>query len=174
MRSRSYWHIFSASAVLAYAPAYATTYLTIEQAQAAIFPGAKLTASFIQLTDAQRRAIESRSGVKVREALLKAWRVDGGGWFFVDQVLGKHEFITYGVGLSPDGRVAGIEILEYRESYGYEVRNADWRRQFVGKSSADPLKLDADIRNISGATLSSKHIADGVRRLVATYEIALK
>ncbi len=38
---------------------------------------------------------------------------------------------------------------------------------------APPLKLTEDIQNISGATLSSKHITDGVRRLLATYELVL-
>jgi Na+-translocating ferredoxin:NAD+ oxidoreductase RnfG subunit len=172
--ARACWQIVAGAVASLHAPAYATAYLTVRQAQAAIFPGAQFTASFIQLNDGQRRVIEQASGVKVRQPLVKAWRVQGGGWFFVDEVLGKHEFITYAVGLSPDGRVAGIEIMEYRESYGGEVRNAAWRAQFAGKGAADPLKLDADIRNITGATLSSRHITDGVRRLLATYEYALK
>jgi len=172
--SRPYWHFLPAAAVAVFAPAYATVYLTTEQAQAAIFPGARFTPAFVTLTDQQRRAIESRSDVNVRSREVKAWRVDGGGWFIVDEVLGKHEFISYAVGLSADGRVAGIEILDYRESYGYEIRDAGWRKQFTGKSVADPLKLDGDIRNIGGATLSCRHIADGVRRLLATYETALK
>ena len=47
-------------------------------------------------------------------------------------------------------------------------------RQFVGKTSQSPLKLDRDIKNISGATLSCRHVTDGVKRLLAFYEIALK
>lgn len=168
------WQIFPAAIVLAYAPAHARTYLTVEQAQAAIFPGAHLVPAPVELTDAQRRAIEARSRVRVRSAAVRAWRVDGRGWFIVDEVLGKHEFITYALGIAADGRVAGIEILDYRESYGYQVRDAAWRRQFAGKSAADPLQLDSDIRNISGATLSSRHITEGVRRLLATHDIALK
>jgi Na+-transporting NADH:ubiquinone oxidoreductase subunit NqrC len=70
--------------------------------------------------------------------------------------------------------VRGIEILEYRESYGHEIRNDAWRRQFAGKSAADPLRLEQDIRNISGATLSCRHVTDGVRRLLALHDIALK
>jgi Na+-transporting NADH:ubiquinone oxidoreductase subunit NqrC len=70
--------------------------------------------------------------------------------------------------------VRGIEILEYRESYGHEVRMAAWRKQFAGKSIADPLQLDQDIRNISGATLSCRHVTAGVKRLLALHEIALK
>ena len=67
----------------------------------------------------------------------------------------------------------GVEILDYRETYGGEVRNANWRRQFVGKRPGSALRLDQDIKNISGATLSSRHVTDGVRRLLVTYQMLL-
>jgi hypothetical protein len=171
MRSR--WLI--APAVLAASTSgYATTYLTVEQAQAAIFPGARLTPAPMTLTAAQRAAIEKTSGVRVRTSEVRAWRVNGGGWFIVDEVLGKHEFITYALGLDANGAARGIEVMDYRETYGGEVRNAKWRTQFVGKTSAAPLKLDQDIKNISGATLSSRHITDGVKRLLATHDLVLR
>ena len=91
----------------------------------------------------------------------------------VDEVVGKHEFITYAVGFTPDGKVRGIEILAYRETYGYQIRNPDWRQKFVGKSLADPFKLDEDIPNISGATLSCYNVTNGVKRLLALQQVAL-
>jgi Na+-translocating ferredoxin:NAD+ oxidoreductase RnfG subunit len=100
--------------------------------------------------------------------------VAGGGWFLVDEVLGKHEFITYALGLDASGAVKSVEIMDYRESYGYDVRKDQWRAQFTGKTAADPLKLDQDIKNISGATLSSRHITDGIKRLLATYDLVLR
>ena len=36
------------------------------------------------------------------------------------------------------------------------------------------LKLDEDIQNISGATLSCRHLTDGVKRLLALYDLVLK
>ena len=153
---------------------YATTYLTVEQAQQVIFPGSTFIKAFVTLTEAQQQQILKASGGNVPSKEIKAWRVSAGGFFIVDQVVGKHEFITYAVGLNGDGSVKQIEILDYRESYGYEVRNQNWRRQFAGKSAADPLMLDQDIQNISGATLSCRHITEGVKRLVAGYAIALK
>jgi hypothetical protein len=54
------------------------------------------------------------------------------------------------------------------------VRTAAWRRQFAGKSVADPLQLDQDIRNISGATFSCRHVTAGVKRLLTLHEIVLK
>ncbi len=132
--------------------AYATTYLTVEQAQRAIFPGASFAAT-------------GQAGI---------WRTSNGGYFFVDRVVGKHEYITVAVGINANGTVKQIEIMDYRESYGYEVRDAAWRAQFVGKSVNSPLQLNADIKNISGATLSSKHVTDGVKRILEKYETSLK
>ena len=94
--------------------------------------------------------------------------------FIVDKVVGKHEYITVAIGINANGTVKQIEIMEYNESYGYEVRNAAWRAQFVGKSASSPLQLNVDIKNISGATLSSKHITDGVKRILQKYASSLK
>ena len=154
--------------------AFAVQYLSVEQAQQAIFPGKKFTAALVKLTSAQKKAIEQKSRVRVLKDDQQVWRVSGGGWFIVDEVVGKHDFITYAVGLNADGSVKQIEVMVYRETYGYEIRNDKWRAQFVGKNANSTFKLDHDIKNISGATLSCRHITDGVKRLVAFYEVALR
>jgi len=47
------------------------------------------------------------------------------------------------------------------------VRQESWRNQFAGKTETSPLRVGDDVSNISGATLSCSHVADGVRRIVA-------
>jgi len=162
------------AAIVVAPSAYATQYLSLEQAQQAIFPGATFVPAYVTITEQQRSEIEKRTGVSVRLREQRVWRVSTGGFFIVDEVVGKHEFITYAVGLNSDGSARQIEVMDYRESYGYEIRNAQWRRQFVGKRAGDTLKLDDDIKNISGATLSCRHITEGVKRVLALYEVALK
>jgi hypothetical protein len=164
-----------AAALCAATPGYAVQYLSVEQAQRLMFgAGADFERRDLALSKEMAREIEKTSGVKVLRLQQPWWRVSeqgmAGGHFIVDQVIGKHEFITYAVALAENGTVRQIEILDYRENYGFEVRNPAWRAQFVGKTRADPLSLDADIRNISGATLSCRHISEGVKRLLATYE----
>ena len=44
------------------------------------------------------------------------------------------------------------------------MRDARFRRQFVGKTGRDPLRLNRDIDAVSGATISSGAMAVGVRR----------
>jgi hypothetical protein len=153
------------------APAYATQYLSVAGAQATLFPGRVLTARPYALSAAQAKAVARASGISVRSPRLQLWQVEGGGWFIVDEVIGKHDVITYAVGVDASGAVRGVEILVYREGYGGEVQNPAWRAQFAGKRAGAALKLDQDIQNISGATLSSRHIADGVRRVLATLRI---
>lgn len=172
MISRITW--ISVSAVAATMPAYAATYLSLEQAQAAIFPGATMEKWPLTLTAEQRKTIEKDSGTKVRAIELRVWRVEGGGWFITDEVIGKHEFITYAIGLDKDGVLKQIEVLDYREHYGSEVRKPQWRSQFAGKQHGSKLKLGEDIKNISGATLSCAHITEGVKRLLATYDLVLR
>lgn len=154
-------------------PAYATVYLSVEQAQSILFPGATFQPDNRTLTDEQAKAIEHASGVSVRNKQLRVWRVSTGGWFIADEVVGKHEFIPFAVGLDSQGAVKGVEILEYKEAYGGQIREANWRQQFAGKRPGTKLRLEKDIHNISGATLSCKHVTDGINRLLATYEIVL-
>jgi Na+-translocating ferredoxin:NAD+ oxidoreductase RnfG subunit len=173
MKSELVFVALPISAIIA-PSAFAVQYLSIDRAQKAIFPGKSFTTAPVKVTAAQRKAIEQASGVRVLKDEQPVWRVSGGGWFIVDEVVGKHEFITYAIGLNPDGSVKQIEIMDYRETYGGQIRDQKWRGQFVGKTSKSTLKLDSDIKNISGATLSCRHVTDGVKRLLAFYEIALK
>ena len=150
-------------------PALAEVYFTLVQAQGQLFPGELLTPQAVALDAAQVKAIQQASGVKLRDRTPKVWRASGGGWFFLDQVLGKHEYITYALALDATGAVRSLEILEYREHWGSEVRNARWRAQFTGKVHGAPLALGQDITNLSGATLSCRHVTKGVKRLLATH-----
>jgi hypothetical protein len=159
--------------IAAPAAAEATVYLTAEQAQAAMFPGASFVPDDRTLSAAQMAAIAKASGAAPVTPVLKLWRVSSGGWFILDRVVGKHEYITFALGLDASGAVKDLEIVEYRESYGDQVRGGAWRAQFKGKRNGATLRIGADIRNISGATLSSGHLTDGVRRLLATYAIVI-
>ncbi len=154
--------------------AQAKIYLSIEQAQKILMPNKQLSKMPIIITDDLQEKMRIASSIRHPFQGDRIWKTSDGGWFIVDEVVGKHEMITYAVGLNPSGNITGIEILEYVESYGYEVAEAQWRKQFVGKNASDPIKLNQDIQNIGGATLSCKHISDGVKRVAVLYELTLK
>ena len=127
MKSEFVFIALPATALIA-PSAFAIQYLTVEQAQRAIFPGKSFTAAPVKLTSVQRKAIEQASGVRVLHDQQQVWRVSGGGWFIVDEVVGKHEFITYAAGLTADGSVKQIEIMDYRETYGGQIRDQKMAR----------------------------------------------
>lgn len=173
------WLVAPVLTTLVAAPAYAVQYLTIEQAHKQFFPSAdSFAATPVELSAAQKRFVEKAAGVRMRYDRQPVWKAMANGkqvgWVVQDEVFGKHEFITYAVALDLDGAVRGVEVLDYRETHGREIRNAKWRAQFHGKQHGAPLRLDDDIQNISGATLSCKHISEGVRRILALHEAALK
>ncbi|OYY21335.1 MAG: FMN-binding protein [Polynucleobacter sp. 24-46-87] len=154
--------------------AHAKIYVSVEQAQKILIPNKLLIKNPIIITDELQDKMRSASSIRHPFQGDRVWKSADGSWFIVDEVVGKHEMITYAVALSPAGAVLGIEILEYVESYGYEVAEAQWRQQFIGKVASDPIKLNQDIQNIGGATLSCKHLTDGVKRVAVLYDIALK
>ena len=154
--------------------AHAKIYVSIEQAQKMLIPNKSLIKNPIIITDELQDKMRSASSIRHPFQGDRIWRSTDGSWFIVDEVVGKHEMITYAVALSPAGVVTGIEILEYVESYGYEVAEAKWRQQFIGKVASDPIKLNQDIQNIGGATLSCKHLTDGVKRVAVLYDLTLK
>ena len=161
------------------APAYAVTYYSVAQAQQTLFPQANaFVADALRLTPTQQAQIGKEAGTPQITSDQPVWRAmaDGRqvGWFVEDEVIGKHELITYGVALDMNGAVLGVEILAYRESRGSEIRNPRWLAQFQGKHFGDPVTLGQDIANISGATYSCRHVAEGVKRILALYEAALK
>ncbi len=161
-----------AAAALVPTSAFAVDYLNVEQAQKLMFAQAdEFVPREITLDVEQMRQLESATGLRARSArwqLLQARRAGQPiGWLVIDNVVGKYELITYAVALSPEASVLQVEILSYRESHGHEIRSAAWRKQFEGKTAQSPLRVGDDIANISGATLSTSHVSEGVRRIVA-------
>ena len=161
------------------APAFATQYLSPEQAQKLMFPEADAFRSQpLSLDQAQMRQVEQIAGLPTRSV---QWRVVAAykgekllGYMVQDDVIGKFELISYAVGVNPDASVRQVEILAYRESHGSEIRLPAWRRQFVGKSArSGDLRIGGGINNISGPTLSCTHVTDGVRRIAAVAQVAL-
>lgn len=150
--------------------ARAEIFMSDEQAARQMFPTLVMTAKTIELKPEHIEKIEKASGESVRDKALKVFMAKSGEMMVVDRVLGKHELITYAIGIDASGKVKQIEVLEYKETYGHEIKRAEWRKQFYGKDKAAQIKLKEDIQNISGATLSCKHLTDGVRRVLQTYE----
>ena len=150
--------------------AHGEIYLSAEQAAKIFFPKENFTRKPVLLSLEETARISAASGSPVKAPNLNVLVSKEGSAVFTDQVIGKHELITYAVGIAKNGTIQGVEILEYRESYGGQIKREAWRRQFTGKTGKSEIAAGRDIKNLSGATLSSTHVTDGVRRVLQTYE----
>ena len=160
------WRLFTPLGLLAAPAIHAAQFITIEQAQRAAFPGAT---EFV--------AVDVSAAPGIGPA-TQAWQARAGsrtlGYVFADRVVGKTREIDYSVAVGADGSIVSVEILEDRESVGGEVRLESWRKQFAGKRASDPVELNRDIQNISGATLSCRHVTEGVKRLLELHARLVK
>lgn len=151
----------------------AAQYMSVEQAEKAAFPEAdRFDARVLRLPPEQLHSLDAVASVRQRGEVrqIDAWAGNKLlGTLYVDDVLGKVEWVTYAVAIGADGAVRSLEILEYRETHGYEVRTPSWRKQFAGRRLDTPFHFGDDIKNISGATLSCSHLTAGVQRLLALH-----
>ena len=79
------------------------------------------------------------------------------------------------VGVDADGECESFEVLVYREARGNEIATKRFNYQYFGKDVRDPIRINRDIINISGATMSVRSASAGVKRsLVLVDEYYLK
>jgi FAD:protein FMN transferase len=154
-------------------------YLTVDEALALAFPKAdRVEQRTAVLTEEERLALEPRLRARKAPRIVRYYVGTKDkrclGYALVDEVLGKSQPITYFLRVEPDLTIKSVEILAYRESHGGEIRREKFREQFVGKSPASVLRLQADIRNISGATISCRSLTDGVHDLLVILELCTR
>lgn len=88
-----------------------------------------------------------------------------------DTVRGKWGPIHYLLALDPHGRVLDVSVLEYRERRGRPVAERRFLKQFIGKDTRNALKLQKDIQGVTGASISSRGVTDGIRKLVHVFKL---
>jgi Na+-translocating ferredoxin:NAD+ oxidoreductase RnfG subunit len=84
----------------------------------------------------------------------------------VTEETGLFKKITFIVHVRPEGKVGRVAVLTYREPRGMEVRKTRFLKQYEGKSTGDPIALNRDIVNITGATLSARAMSAGVKKIL--------
>jgi Na+-translocating ferredoxin:NAD+ oxidoreductase RnfG subunit len=158
----------------------AATYFTTPQVLKEFFPKSeKVGFRKVKLGAPELAAVQARLGYRpARSEYVIFVATTGGkvdGYAIIDDEMGQHEQITFAVKLSPQGTVERHEVMVYRESYGEEITDSRFRRQFQGKTAKDPVRAGVDIDVVTGATISSRAMANGVRRaLILLDELVLK
>lgn len=159
---------------------HAEIFLTEDEALKLMFPTSeRIRKDLIRLTSEKKTQIEERIGWKFPEEFFEVFIGETGeqvdGYALIQNTIGKHKHMTYMVGVDAQGRVSNVELLVYREARGSEVRTKRFNVQYEGKTVHDPVRINKDIINITGATMSVRSISAGVKRvLVLVDEFYLK
>ena len=159
---------------------YAEVFLTEEDALKLMFPQSeRIRKEVLKLSSEKKLQIEERIGWKFPEESFEVYVGETGtqinGYALVQNTIGKHKPMTYMVGVDNIGRVLNVELLVFREARGSEVRTKRFNVQYEGKTASDPVRLNKDIINISGATMSVRSMTAGIKRvLVLVDEFYLK
>lgn len=155
-------------------------YFTEEEAAKVMFPESeKIRKETLPLTPEQKTLVEQTIGWKFPETSFDVYigetKGDIDGYAIVQNTIGKHRPITYMVAVDSEGEVINFEVLVYREGRGNEIARKRFNYQYEGKTVGDPVGINRDIINITGATMSVRSASAGVKRvLVLVNEFYLK
>lgn len=159
---------------------HAEVFMTEEEAVKIMFPKSeRIRKAVIRLNQEKKDLIEQRIGWKFPEESFDVHIGETGGkidgYAMVHNTIGKHKHMTYMVGVDTKGACTDVELLVFREAKGSDVGRKRFNAQYEGKTVSDPIRINKDIINISGATMSVRSISAGVKRvLVLIDEFYLK
>ncbi|MBI4001568.1 MAG: FMN-binding protein [Nitrospira defluvii] len=155
-------------------------FMTEEDALKTVMPNSQhIRKELIRLTAEKKELIQQRIGWKFPEESFELYIGQTGdkidGYAMVHHTIGKYKPMTYMVGVDAKGTCTDVELLVFRDAKGSEVRTKRFNSQYDGKMVTDPIRINKDIINISGATMSVRSMSAGVKRvLVLLDEFYLK
>lgn len=155
-------------------------FMTEEDAVKTILPKSqRVRKELIRLSHEKKELIEQRIGWKFPEDSFDLYigetsdKIDG--YAMIHNTIGKYKPMTYMVGVDAKGTCTDVELLVFRDAKGSEVGRKRFNAQYDGKTVTDPIRINKDIINISGATMSVRSMSAGVKRvLVLVDEFYLK
>ena len=133
----------------------------------------KLNKLTLTPTPEQKTAIQSKCGMEAPGpyTLYQGLKADGSlvGTVVIMDEKGKEGPLQMLVALQPDGTVYDAAFTVFGEERGKPALSWNFLKQFMGKSSKDPLVPGKDIDGVSGATYTSKAVAVAMKRSVCVY-----
>ncbi|MHC4140260.1 MAG: FAD:protein FMN transferase [Planctomycetota bacterium] len=153
-------------------------YLTEEQALKEVFPRCdEVLFNVISLTKEEKSQLQNSLRRKIYEDFfivymgimgMKSGKVTG--YAMITEEVGKFHPYTFIVSVDLKGKIDKIAILVYRESRGSEIAKKRFLYQFKGKSLKNRIRINKDIINISGATMSVVTMCKGVKKVLAVID----
>lgn len=166
-----------ALALLIATATHAQVFCTQTEALARAFPNAqKIQRRTLFLSEEQVQTIAKLAQTPV-ESKLVTYYVDSTaagptGFAFFDKGMVRTKEEVLMIVLNPDGSVRTVEMLAFYEPLDY-LPPPRWLKLFQTKFLNDNLWPNRDIHAITGATLSVRAATFSVRKILATYQIAI-
>ena len=163
--------IFAASQTALALPVYSSR----DQALARAFPPpATVERKTYFLTEAERESASRLAKARIESSLVVAYvgrgpkGILGTAYFDTHTVRTMPETIL--VTVKPDGSVGGVEVLAFGEPEDYLPRPR-WLGLFGGKRLEPNLAVGRGLAHVTGATLTTRAIAEAVRRVLAIHTV---
>jgi hypothetical protein len=154
----------------------AQVFLTKDEALTRAFPGAVIERKTLFLTEQQAQAIQAKAKAKIESNIVPYYVARVGskkiGYAFFETHVVRTMPATFMTIVNPDSSVRAVELLAFYEPEDY-LPPKRWLELFTAKRLENDLFLKRGIANIAGATLSAHAISEGVRRILATFEVAV-
>ncbi|MBI4055205.1 MAG: FMN-binding protein [Elusimicrobia bacterium] len=172
------WKIFFALLLgLPSQHACAKVFLTQKEALRLAFPEGKIERKTVFLRKEEVEAIEELAQAKMESRLIHYYvgrdTTGAAGYAFFETHTVRTMPETFMAVLSPDGNLRSVEILAFYEPPDYLPRSR-WLALFEGRRLDDSLWVKRGIRNVAGATLTTQAITQGLRRILATFQVIQK
>ena len=152
--------------------------MTRDEALNSAFPGNNTYEKIdIFLNEEQVSRIEELSRLKLDSKIYIFYKFTNGTDTLGYAVLNTHllrtksETVMYVIG--DDGRLINAEILAFFEPSEY-MQSDKWLSIFYNRKLDNELRIDRDIPNITGATITSHAFTESVRKILAIYQVAVK
>ena len=150
-------------------------YSSREQALARAFPPPAVTERKTWfLTDAERERASRLAKAKIDSSLVVAYVGRGPtgplGTAYFDTHTVRTMPETILVTVKPDGGVAGVEVVAFGEPEDYLPRPR-WLKLFGGRRLDADLTVGRGLAHVTGATLTTRAIAEAVRRVLAIHRV---
>jgi len=157
--------------------ARAKVFYARDEALVLAFPNADRTeARNFFLTPEQHSAIETRARAPLESNLVTVYVGYRGdqrvGYAVLDTHVVRTLPETFLVVLTPDGQIANTHLLAFYEPLEY-LPGERWVGQFGGKRLGDDLVVGRGVAAITGSTLTSRAVTDGIRRALGIYAVLL-
>ena len=111
-------------------------------------------------------------GHRYKKIRVPYWQNDCRSAWILEEI-GKERYITTGFVVNSQG-LEKAKVLIFRESRGWEVKHDFFVQQFIGAKLTDKNKLDKNIDNISGATMSVDAVTNISRMALLLHEYVIK